>query len=859
MAITADANGPPSTVRAPGSARPRPPPVCRFFGQSGGCRAGDQCRFRHQSPQPSGEEQQQQQQGDGGRRRGRQTNARDTSSGTRGATSGGTARRVQIEDLLRAPQWTTKKLSSERGETAFAVEMEPSDPDFPFEVSRLYLALVVPAAYPARRPSDPLLEIEVANKDIPAGIKRNIEAGFAANVRTTAGAAMEAGNPDGAPSLVDHLAWLDRNLEALMQQRPAPTIKFVSFSAGGEAGARADRPAAATIVAPRPAVSRPVPRALAAPQAGPEGPGSTQRALELGQLERRFRGSYAVVRETPAEGTVIRLDIAPTDPDIGSYDIAAMTCTIAVARSYPQAPDGPGGAASLALDAGAILGARGKASAWQPAGGRAAYLAHICQRFNEHVAEVPGASLLHHLNWLDRQLVDILASPPPAPTVTLPAAGSQGPEPTQAGTVAASKTRMFDAVGEDKPWIKLVPRDEGLSAAVAGLSLAPGCGAAEHSGGDAADDGVDYADDGIGGDSGDDSAKESMVAGKRQGGGAQDSDGGAYPRPVRRGIEIRVGAATFTNVSLAHCHSLNVAVRCARCKAGVELKGIAPTVHADKDHQMWKACDTCSTVLGVRFRPDWMFAGSTTVGYLDCSGCAPTDLLPSKFTLACEACAMNSGDEEEEEEAAEEQTKTAGGAVGAVGIAANAAFSCRACYARMSVHLQEPQFVRLQQGVAMGGHAGAAQISRAAEHSRKTKVNRRDELARLGVVPGQPLPDNGACKHYRRSTRWLRFPCCGKAYPCVTCHDDKEDHAHEFAQSMLCGHCAREQRIAQAQQTGLCAGCGAQLFKRVDGHRAFWQGGSGVRDQARMSRKDPKKYQGLGKTVAQKNVATPKK
>ncbi|KAJ1731017.1 hypothetical protein LPJ61_002735, partial [Coemansia biformis] len=156
--------------------------------------------------------------------------------GSRGAPGAGTFRRAQIEALLKAAQWTVKRLCSERGETAFAVEMEPSDPDFPFEVSRLYLALVVPAAYPPRRSSDALLAIEVASNDIPAGIKRNIETGFADNVRNTVKAAIDAGNPEDIPSLVDYLQWLDRNLEALMKQRPAATIKFTAFSAAKAPG-----------------------------------------------------------------------------------------------------------------------------------------------------------------------------------------------------------------------------------------------------------------------------------------------------------------------------------------------------------------------------------------------------------------------------------------------------------------------------------------------------------------------------------------------------------------------------------------------------------------------------------------------
>ena len=32
---------------------------------------------------------------------------------------------------------------------------------------------------------------------------------------------------------------------------------------------------------------------------------------------------------------------------------------------------------------------------------------------------------------------------------------------------------------------------------------------------------------------------------------------------------------------------------------------------------------------------------------------------------------------------------------------------------------------------------------------------------------GEPLPRHGVCKHYGRSQRWLRFPCCGKVCPRV--------------------------------------------------------------------------------------------
>ncbi|KAJ1832170.1 hypothetical protein LPJ63_003750 [Coemansia sp. RSA 2711] len=785
MVLVAGAGSPPNTLsgglvndtraepRQPEP--PRRPTVCRFFNQPQGCRFGSDCRFLHiatttaQEPnQPNNPDQPARSSSNPTRSRGR---GRGRGAKGRGRQSD-SLRKRQIDELLKVPQWTVKRLSSERGESAFAVEMKPSDPDFPFDVSRLYLALVVPSQYPTKRTSDPIAAIQVANQNIPVGVKRNIELAFAKHVRQTSNAAIEQEDPENVPTLEEYLVWLDQNLELLMQQKPAPTIKFTSF-------------------------------------VGPKLSAESKSSAEPSQAA-----------DASNEGTVIRLDIVPTDPEIHDHDIFKMTGTLTIAQSYPE-PDGHTSPVSLSLDADSIIGRKDKPSAWQPVGGRLRYLDYICRQFAEHVAELPSSSLLQHLNWLDRRLVGMIASPPPVQPALQPVAATTNPE-------GRPQTELF-AEPEAKPWIRqITPAEAGMYADMAALNV------------DLPSNGTGSSDsdfDSTSSDGDDDAAEQSDA----------DSGTGPFAKPARRGIEIRLGMVKLAGVSLAHCHSLNLNVRCTRCKSLAEVKGIAPTVKADRDHQMWKACDTCSTILGVRFRPDWMFGDTTTLGYLDCSGCTPVDLLPSKLTLACDACAMN-----------DNETNTPD-TVGTVGIAANAQFSCRRCFARMSVLLQEPQFVQLQAGVKLGGRSGAAQISKEVERSRRNKVSRREELARLGVVPGQPLPSNGACKHFRRSNRWMRFPCCGKTYPCVTCHDDQEDHDHEYAQSMLCGFCAKEQRISRAEQTGTCVSCGAHVIKKVDGNNAFWQGGKGVRDRTRMSRKDTKKFQGLGKTIAQKKVATPKK
>ena len=65
--------------------------------------------------------------------------------------------------------------------------------------------------------------------------------------------------------------------------------------------------------------------------------------------------------------------------------------------------------------------------------------------------------------------------------------------------------------------------------------------------------------------------------------------------------------------------------------------------------------------------------------------------------------------------------------------------------------------------------------------ARRQLQDARQHERDMGVRPGQPLPENGTCKHYSKSYRWLRFPCCGRAFPCDTCHDEQMDHPHEWA------------------------------------------------------------------------------
>ncbi len=93
-----------------------------------------------------------------------------------------------------------------------------------------------------------------------------------------------------------------------------------------------------------------------------------------------------------------------------------------------------------------------------------------------------------------------------------------------------------------------------------------------------------------------------------------------------------------------------------------------------------------------------------------------------------------------------------------------------------------------------------------------------------------------------RSHRWLRFPCCGKAFACPVCHELSGCEAAVFgalATRVLCGFCAHEQNYAAGATK--CSGCGKDMLKKSSGH---WDGGAGRRDVTSLSSKDRRKNKG---------------
>lgn len=276
--------------------------------------------------------------------------------------------------------------------------------------------------------------------------------------------------------------------------------------------------------------------------------------------------------------------------------------------------------------------------------------------------------------------------------------------------------------------------------------------------------------------------------------------------PIERGVLLSFPQLDMHGIELLELTLLNLTVKCERCKATTDVERIRNTITdgtTSAAQSRTEMCKKCAQPMTVGFRADLMHSSSVRAGYLDLDGCTPADILPSTFTPTCSECSTP------------HPPITAVRAETAMAI-------CRTCHHKMTLRIQEERFLRMS----------AIRTSRLPQ--------RKKEKEKLGIVAGTELPRRGKCSHYAKSYRWFRFSCCNKVFPCDQCHDAETDHPNEHANRMICGYCSREQNYRPED----CSICHAVLVGKK-GH-GFWEGGKGTRDRARMSKKDPRKYQRVG-------------
>ena len=286
----------------------------------------------------------------------------------------------------------------------------------------------------------------------------------------------------------------------------------------------------------------------------------------------------------------------------------------------------------------------------------------------------------------------------------------------------------------------------------------------------------------------------------------------SFPVPMPSGFtqqsaQISCELKNWKGVSVALLLQFSLQFQCPKCKTHNSFDNMLPSsVYIVK-------CTKCDTQFTGEFYAEYLHQTSPNLAYVQLKGSPlPVSISKCTFQLECDECddfqyqnkllnlihvsSVNSGDDIRS--------------------------SCRKCNQKMYFSFGNVVF--------------------SAPASASTKSSQVKQQKIVGLTIGQPLPEFGTCKHYKKSFRWLRFPCCGKVFPCDTCHDEATTDGHKsvWATRMICGHCSREAVFSNSK----CV-CGNHPTDQR--HTTYWEGGKGSRNQATMSRKDSRKYKGQNK------------
>lgn len=287
--------------------------------------------------------------------------------------------------------------------------------------------------------------------------------------------------------------------------------------------------------------------------------------------------------------------------------------------------------------------------------------------------------------------------------------------------------------------------------------------------------------------------------------------------PARRGTEVKLNNLQLKeNASTLQPTNIALIVQCNRCHNKTEFK--SPVGQTSSI-----GCAKCNQTQIITFRGGMAHEFTNVIGYIDVDGCSVFDLaLPeSSFITGCMGC--------------NKDMKVEGLIPGQIKDT-----WCHHCHGKMRIGADNTRLLVLQPSEQIAGRVVAVD-------NKKIKRVPKDPA----IKDGSALPNNGSCKHYKKSFRWLRFPCCGKAYPCDICHDENEDHEMKYANRMICGYCCKEQVYSVEKP---CVLCGGAMTKKTGTH---WEGGKGCRDKIKMSRNDDKKYASSNKTLSRKSQTKP--
>jgi hypothetical protein len=456
------------------------------------------------------------------------------------------------------------------GTTLLQFKMTPSDPAFPFEMTALEVSLSVPPSYPKLKPS-----LKVGNKDIPRGFTLNIESGFRGLVEE---------KPDA--TLLELIKALDKNLEVFLSAPKAETVKIVankdtrhlaaipSRSVGPPSGSEIPATRAVTNSMQNFTPAKPV-QTFSAQQ---KSEAAKRREVETRQLEARM-GRLPFYKKS-GDGVAYTIPIEPKKRIELPLTIQAIKSVhLFVPILYPLQP------CRVQLE-----------------GVDAKEAKPIEKGFEQKAAERQEVTLMVHINYLAQNMHTLAKTPLESEKDSTPAPAHQLEPPEE---VTAKGKHVEGHQDAERSHIQYITRPPEWNVI------------------DQDDLSDTETDDLYSYDTGDESSD-------KEGGVEIDTDNQQpAPLPARnqeRGTAISFPFIELYGIELLEVTSLNLTVKCERCKEIMEVKGLKNGVTKAE------SCKKCASSLHIGFRRDLVHAHAVRAGFLDLEGCIVGDIVPRLVT-----------------------------------------------------------------------------------------------------------------------------------------------------------------------------------------------------------------------------------
>lgn len=463
--------------------------------------------------------------------------------------------------------------SIEEGTALLQFKITPSDPDFPFEMSALEVSLSVPPQYPKQRPS-----LGVLNKDIPRGFAFNIESGFSGLVSEKQDA-----------TLLELMKALDKNLEVFLSVPKAETVKLVpnkdtrhlavlpSSSVGEATGfGREDVASSNHHEAQFP------PKLEQHFTLEQKGEAAKRREVETRQLEARM-GRLPLYKKS-GDGIAYTIPIEPKKrAELPIALQAVKAVQLFVPLLYPLQP------CRVQLE-----GVDSKES--KP----------VEKGFEQKGLERQEVTLMVHVNYLAQNMHALAKTVVELEKKSMSDRAKSTP-PSEKGTGKGKQIEghqdaersHIQYITRPPEWTIIDPDD------VSGTD---------------SDDLYSY-------DTGDESSD--IEGGVQVESGDTQEPSQLATHNQERGTAISFPFIELYGIELLEVTTLNLTVKCERCKEVMEVRGLKNGVSKTE------CCKKCASPLGITFRRDLVHAHAVRAGFLDLEGCIVGDMLP-RFVFALE-------------------------------------------------------------------------------------------------------------------------------------------------------------------------------------------------------------------------------